>query len=96
MDNGRNRHRGVDALFSNGRLTAVPRKVARRRELLEHLAGTLFDTGREYGESEVNERLGRVYDDHAALRRYLVTEGLLRRSRDGRAYWRDAPADAAA
>ncbi|MFE0425533.1 DUF2087 domain-containing protein [Streptomyces sp. NPDC058953] len=89
MDEGQGR-RGVEALFSGGRLIAVPRKTARRAQLLDHLATTLFTVGEEYSEKEVDERLGRVHEDHAALRRYLVTGGQLTRTRDGSVYRRAA------
>ncbi|MFE7775892.1 DUF2087 domain-containing protein [Streptomyces sp. NPDC057445] len=80
--------RGVAALFSHGRLTAIPRKPARREQLLVHLAETLFEQGRDYSEPEVNEALLTVHEDSAALRRYLVVAGLLTRTRDGRSYRR--------
>ncbi|GJF27709.1 hypothetical protein KNE206_04090 [Kitasatospora sp. NE20-6] len=80
----------IAALFSHGRLTAVPRRAARREQLLAHLAGTLFEPGRTYREAEVNEVLRTVHDDHPALRRYLVEAGLLVRTRDGAAYHRAA------
>jgi hypothetical protein len=83
--------RQVAALFGgDGRLTAVPRRPARRDQLLGHLADTLFEPGREYSEPEVNERLLTVHDDCAALRRYLVVGGRLVRTRDGRSYRRPA------
>lgn len=78
----------VSALFSHGRLTAIPRKTARREQLLKHLALTLFAPEREYSEREVNEALLTVHDDYPALRRYLVTAGLLVRPRDGSSYRR--------
>ena len=72
--------RGVHALFSQGRLTAIPRRPARREQLLVHLAGTLFDGDRDYTEREVNDALRTVHDDCAALRRYPVVAGLLTRT----------------
>ncbi|MEU9098721.1 DUF2087 domain-containing protein [Streptomyces sp. NPDC048361] len=76
----------VAALFSRGRLTAIPRKTARREQLLAHLAVTLFAPGRDYTEREVNEALLAVHDDFPALRRFLVTGGHLTRTRDGATY----------
>ncbi|MGW0940795.1 DUF2087 domain-containing protein [Streptomyces sp. NPDC002666] len=78
-----NSSHGVAALFSQGRLTAIPRKTARREQLLEHLAHTLF---RPYTEREVNDALLTVHDDCAALRRYLVIGGKLARTKDGVTY----------
>ncbi|MEV6549065.1 DUF2087 domain-containing protein [Streptomyces sp. NPDC051597] len=80
----------VAALFSHGRLTAIPRKAARREQLLVHLTETLFEAGRQYTEHEVNEALLTVHDDFPALRRYLITAGLLTRTRDGARYERAA------
>ncbi|MFC0850044.1 DUF2087 domain-containing protein [Streptomyces noboritoensis] len=82
--------RTVTALFSQGRLTAIPRKAARREQLLVHLKDTLFEPGRQYTEREVNEALLTVHDDYPALRRYLITAGLLTRTRDGASYQRAA------
>ncbi|WP_405386084.1 DUF2087 domain-containing protein [Streptomyces sp. NBC_01102] len=78
----------VTALFSRGRLTAIPRKVARREQLLEHLAQTLFERDRVYTEREVNEALLTVHEDCSALRRCLVVAGLLVRPKDGSSYRR--------
>ncbi|MEU6314753.1 DUF2087 domain-containing protein [Streptomyces sp. NPDC047014] len=80
--------RDVSDLFSGGRLTAIPRKAARREQLLVHLAGTLFAADRAYTEPEVNEALRTVHEDCSALRRYLITSGLLTRTRDGSSYRR--------
>ncbi|MFI6950418.1 DUF2087 domain-containing protein [Streptomyces sp. NPDC050422] len=87
-DNRSNSSRGVAALFSQGRLTSIPRKTARREQLLEHLAHTLFQTDRTYTEREVNDALLTVHEDCAALRRYLVIGGKLTRTKDGVSYRR--------
>jgi hypothetical protein len=78
----------VSALFSRGRLTAIPRKAARREQLLAYLAQTLFAPDREYAEREINDALLTVHDDFPALRRYLVEGGWLTRHPDGSVYWR--------
>nr|WSX48570.1 DUF2087 domain-containing protein [Streptomyces sp. NBC_00974] len=81
--------RGVADLFTaGGRLTTIPRKAARREQLLAHLTGTLFAVDRDYTEPEVNELLLTVHEDCAALRRYLVIAGHLSRTRDGSGYRR--------
>ncbi len=76
----------VAALFRGGRLTAMPRSGELRTELLRTLARR-FEPGRTYSEAEVRRELQAVHDDHAALRRYLVDEGLLERDNHG-TYWR--------
>lgn len=81
--------RGVGDLFTaGGRLAAIPRKPARREQLLAHLTETLFAVERDYTEPEVNELLRTVHEDCAALRRYLVIAGHLGRTRDGSGYRR--------
>ncbi|MEU6297318.1 DUF2087 domain-containing protein [Streptomyces erythrochromogenes] len=80
--------RDVSDLFSGGRLIAIPRRAARREQLLVHLAETHFSAERTYTEPEVNEALRTVHEDCSALRRYLITAGLLTRTRDGRSYRR--------
>jgi hypothetical protein len=70
-----------------GRLKHIPRaKDARRAALM--LASDGVPPDREFNEAEINALLKPVYDDHVALRRYLVDDGLLARSDDGRRYWR--------
>ncbi|MFD0278013.1 DUF2087 domain-containing protein [Kitasatospora sp. NPDC127111] len=82
---------GVSALFSaDGRLPTIPRKAARREQLLTHLARTLFEPDRSYTEHEVNDALRAVHDDYPALRRFLVEAGHLARPQDGSSYRRAA------
>ncbi|HEY7277266.1 MAG TPA: DUF2087 domain-containing protein [Trebonia sp.] len=70
----------------DGRISAIPAKRAARLPLLDQVAQA-FEPGRRYPELAVNEILKALYDDHAALRRYLVDEDLLSRTPDG-IYWR--------
>lgn len=71
--------------FRDGRLTEVPTKQAKRRIVLERIA-LEFEPGRHYDEKEVNVIVGAFFNDHAAIRRYLVDEGFL--DRDHGRYWR--------
>jgi hypothetical protein len=71
---------------SNGRITAMPARRAIRLLLL-NLVAQAFEPGRRYTEPVVNEVLRTLYDDHAALRRYLIDEELMSRTPDG-TYWR--------
>jgi hypothetical protein len=78
-----------------GRLLSVPAARGKRLVVLDHLAG-LFEPGRRYPETEVNELLGRYHPDYAMLRRYLVDDGFLDRadepapsgSHSVKVYWR--------
>jgi hypothetical protein len=74
------------AFVRDGRITAVPAKRARRRLLLNEVAQA-FEPGRKYPERAVDEILKSVFDDHCALRRYLVDEAFMSRTADG-VYWR--------
>jgi hypothetical protein len=62
----------------DGRIRALPVREAKRRLVLEYVAGR-FEQGRDYSEREVNAVLTPVYDDVASLRRFLVDEGFLTR-----------------
>jgi hypothetical protein len=77
--------RVLRAYLVRGRLPVVPRGGAKRSRLLAYLA-TAFEPGVRYTESEVNAIVGVWNPDVAALRRYLVDEGLL--ARQDSVYWR--------
>lgn len=77
--------RMLRAYFRDGRLTVMPRSGSRRLFVLEHIV-QLFEPGRRYTEAEVNLMLRQVWDDVAALRRYLVDAALLDRAEGS--YWR--------
>jgi hypothetical protein len=74
------------AFIRDGRITAVPANRTRRRLLLDQVAQA-FEPGRKYPEALVNEILRAVFDDHCALRRYLVDEVFMSRNTSG-LYWR--------
>src|SRR3954453_6613358 len=75
----------LSALVRGGRLVSIPAQASKRRVVLEHLV-RVFEPGVRYPEREVNALLGVWHPDHAALRRYLVDEGLL--PREAGVYWR--------
>ena len=69
----------------DGRLVSIPAQRSKRLVVLAHLVH-VFEPGVHYPEREVNALLAAWHEDVAALRRYLVDEGLL--SRAGGEYWR--------
>ena len=71
--------------FRAGRLMEIPTKRSKRLIVLGRIA-LEFEPGRRYDEREVNVVLGRYFNDHASLRRYLVDERFL--DRDHGEYWR--------
>jgi hypothetical protein len=76
-------------LDSDGRLHTIPSKHAKLLVVLDFLAQR-FEPGVKYPEAEVNQMLGEVNPDFAALRRYLVENGFLDRadSDSNWVYWR--------
>jgi hypothetical protein len=75
----------LSAFVRDGRLVSIPVQHAKRRVVLAHLVRP-FEPGVRYPEREVNVLLGVWHADVAALRRYLVDEGLL--TREAGVYWR--------
>jgi hypothetical protein len=68
-----------------GRLTTMGMRRDKRLVVLRYIA-LVFEPGVRYPEKDVNVALRAFHDDYAALRRYLVDEGLM--SREGNVYWR--------
>ena len=75
----------LSAFVRDGRLTSIPVQLSKRRVVLDHLV-RVFEPGVRYPEREVNALLAVWHPDVAALRRYLVDEGML--SREAGLYWR--------
>jgi hypothetical protein len=73
------------AFVRDGRLTSIPAQHSKRLVVLDHLV-RVFEPGVRYPEREVNALLAVWHPDVAALRRYLVDEGLL--TREAGVYWR--------
>ena len=69
----------------DGRLVSIPAQHSKRLVVLHHLV-RVFEPGVRYPEREVNALLAVWHVDVAALRRYLVDEGLL--TREAGVYWR--------
>ncbi|MEU9886301.1 DUF2087 domain-containing protein [Sphaerisporangium sp. NPDC051017] len=77
--------RVVQTFLVEGRLRAIPTRREKRLAVLRYIA-QVFEPGVRYPEKDVNVALRAFHDDHAALRRYLVVEGLL--GRENNVYWR--------
>jgi hypothetical protein len=77
---------GLRPFIRDGRITAVPARRTRRLLLLDQVAQA-FEPGRRYPEAAVDEVLKAIFDDHCALRRYLVDESFMSRTAAG-IYWR--------
>ena len=72
----------LSRFFSRGKLTSLPAQRKKRAVVLAEIAKS-FGRGRWYTETEVDEIIHRVYDDHCLVRREMIAEGLMGRD-DGR------------
>ncbi|MBU0934766.1 MAG: DUF2087 domain-containing protein [Spirochaetes bacterium] len=72
----------------DGSLQRIPPKEKQKLIVLKRLL-ELFETGREYSDADMREILGRVNEDYALLRRYLIDYRFMQRSADGSRYWRE-------
>jgi len=77
----------------SGRITAWPKKHEKKRAVLLYLAEK-FEADRRYTEREVNDVITRwhTFGDLFLLRRGMIEEKYLCRTRDGSAYWRNPEA----
>jgi hypothetical protein len=69
----------VFAFIKDDRLVSIPARHKKRLVILRYLIERCFPDDRAYPEKEVNQRLALFHPDVAALRRYMVEEGLLTR-----------------
>lgn len=69
----------------DGTLKGIPNQHKKLMVILEHLVKN-FKPGVQYPESQVNQILRHFHEDTAALRRYMVDNGLLKREKG--IYWR--------
>ena len=70
----------------DGSLLRIPRKEKEKLVILRRIAER-FESGRLYGQKEIDAILTRADADYAALRRYLIDYRFLEREPDGSAYW---------
>jgi DNA-binding CsgD family transcriptional regulator len=68
------------------RLAVFPAKEKKKIIILKKIT-ELFEYGKRYQESELNEILKRVYEDFVTLRRYLIEYGFMDRTKDCTEYW---------
>jgi len=81
----------LDVFFdAAGRLTSLPAQRKKRLVVVARLAEE-FERGRVYSEPQVNAVIRRFHDDVASIRRLLLEEKHLVRTRDGKTYKRTGP-----
>lgn len=88
----------VRRFLVNGKISSYPRRQADRLELLHYVAGHVFESVPAppgevpvLTEREITGRLGGYSTDPAAVRRYLVDEGIVLRNPEGSRYWLASP-----
>jgi hypothetical protein len=69
----------------DGTLKSIPTQQKKLLVILKQLVKD-FELGMKYPEAQVNKMLGRYHEDYAALRRYMVDNGLFQREKG--IYWR--------
>ncbi|AJW80072.1 DUF2087 domain-containing protein [Clavibacter michiganensis] len=85
---------GVERFLRDGRIAQWPASPADLDDLLRHVVAEVLEPDEVLDEKALTERLLRLTDDHALLRRHLVDAGLVLRTRSGSEYARaeDKPA----
>lgn len=87
LDMDKTERKIIQDYFIGRQLKHVPTKYTKLLVILRYLA-TLFEPGRKYSETDVNQILRPVNEDYARLRRELVEQGFLQREGGGGLYWR--------
>lgn len=80
----RYRQKVLKTFLRRGKLTKIPVQRKKRRIILEEIARR-FEPGRRYPEREVNLVIADVHDDFCTLRRDMIAEKIMARSRN--TYW---------
>ena len=77
-------------LDKEGRINNWPTRKGYKKEVLNYLAGK-YDFHRKYSEKEINEIIIKwhTFEDYFLLRRELVDNKLLLRTRSGSEYWKE-------
>ena len=69
----------------DGTLISIPAKSSKRLAVLNRIAGE-FSARTKYSEKELNEIVARFHEDTAAIRRYMIENGIMERDRESM-YW---------
>jgi len=77
--------RTLQTFLDGNRIKEIPTRRQKRLVVLQWLVNQ-FEPGVRYPEAEMNTLLKQYHPDHAALRRYLVENGLMQREHG--VYWR--------
>ena len=79
------RKKVISAFFEYGRLKSIPAQRKKERICLEEIA-KVFEVGKIYEETEVNEKIETFFEDYCTIRRDMISEGIMKR--EGTSYTR--------
>ena len=71
---------------ADGRLISIPARHGKRRAVLQRIASGIAG-GTRYSEKALNAHIAQFHDDTAAIRRYMIEEGILKRDNATSTYW---------
>ncbi len=77
----------MNRFMNEGKLSVIPRRQKDKIELFLELK-ELFKKDIFYNETQINEILKPVFNDFVIIRRYLVDYNILKRSVDGKIYYK--------
>ena len=72
------RKKVISAFFEYGKLKSIPAQRKKERICLEEIA-KVFEVGKTYEETEVNEKIEAFFDDYCTIRRDMISEGIMKR-----------------
>ena len=74
------RQKVIDTFFEYGKLKSIP--VQRKKKLICYeVIAEKFVPGKVYSEKELNEIISSVHEDYCTIRRDMIGEGILQRSK---------------
>ena len=79
----------IKNLLKDGKIQRWPKKTAAKEAVLGYIASQIPPEGK-LAEKEINQIIMRniLFDDFTLIRRELIEQGYLARTRDCREYWR--------
>lgn len=71
----------ISAFIKNGKIEKLPRQLKKKLLIMEWISEK-FSYNRNYSEMEVNEIIGKYYDDYCTVRRYMVDYNYFERKKN--------------
>ncbi|MFA8342776.1 MAG: DUF2087 domain-containing protein [Rhodothermaceae bacterium] len=71
----------ISAFIKNGKIEKLPRQLKKKLLIMEWISEK-FSYNKSYSEMEVNEIIGKYYDDYCTVRRYMVDYNYFERKKN--------------